>query len=669
MNMGLGVDTGGTYTDSVIVNLGTMEVLDKAKALTTREDLALGISDSINRLNSKFLPKIKLVSISTTLATNSIVEGKGCRVGLIVAGHESYPDLPVDAWVEIKGGHRLNGAAMDKLDLEKARSFVLEVKDKVDAFAVSSYLSIRNPEHENTLKNMIEELTSRPVVCGHELSSELGFYERTTTAVLNAKLIPIIEELITSIRKVLFRKKIKAPIMVVKGDGSLMGEKIARQRPIETILSGPAASVIGARFLTNEENAIVIDIGGTTTDIAILRNGRPHLDQEGAIIGGWKTRVKAIDILTSGVGGDSMITLEKNNVILSPRRVIPLCIASNLYPGLNEKLQKAKHRKMLRPPLYVNYKKNRLIHPTDLFVLSKEIEGLGIRDRERRLLEILKKGPHSLYDAGQTLGINPYSFDLDKLLELNVVNQIGLTPTDVLHAEGSYVKYDSEASKLGVETLARILRVETGEFIQEVKKAVINKVTREILTKLVYEQIGRSTVAYCDTCLYLLDNMINGAGREDFACKLKLNKKIIGIGAPAEAYLPEVANKFTTTVVIPYNAEVGNAVGAITGSIVEVIEVLLKPSPGFADIKNPPCIMHSSLERREFQEISEAIDYIVDRYSDECRKRAERSGADSVELKVEREDLYAHVREGYGKKVLLETRITIIAMGKPRLYN
>jgi len=163
--------------------------------------------------------------------------------------------------------------------------------------------------------------------------------------------------------------------------------------------------------------------------------------------------------------------------------------------------------------------------------------------------------------------------------------------------------------------------------------------------------------------------MINGAGREDFACKLKLNKKIIGIGAPAEAYLPEVANKFTTTVVIPYNAEVGNAVGAITGSIVEVIEVLLKPSPGFADIKNPPCIMHSSLERREFQEISEAIDYIVDRYSDECRKRAERSGADSVELKVEREDLYAHVREGYGKKVLLETRITIIAMGKPRLYN
>ncbi len=665
MNLGVGIDTGGTYTDSVVLDLDSNRVLDSAKALTTREDLTIGITNSISKLNPEYFSHIRLVSISTTLATNSVVEGKGCRVGLIVVGHETYADLPVDASIEVKGGHKLTGEQKEELDIAKARVFVEEAKGKVDAFAVSSYLSIRNPEHELTLKKMIKEMTAQPVACGHELSTELGFYERTVTAVLNAKLIPIIQELINSVREGLLEKKISAPIMIVRGDGSLMGEQVARERPIETILSGPAASVMGAKFLTEEDNAVVVDVGGTTTDIAILRNGKPHLDAEGATVGGWKTRVKAIDMLTAGVGGDSRIIVEDNKIILSPRRIIPLCIAASSQPILIEKLRAAKNKQTIYPPY--SDKRKRLIQTTDFFILTKKIENLEIGEKEKKLLELLKSGPHSLYEAYDILRVHPYMFNIDRLEELNVLYQIGVTPTDVLHAEGSYVEYNADASKIGVEIFARRMGVDVDSFIQEVKKAVVEKIALQILTKLVQEQIKNSNIPGCEICRYFFDNMLRGAGTEDMDLRAVLNKKIIGIGAPVGTYLPKVAEKFNTPLLIPSYAGVGNAVGAISGSIIESMEATIKPAFGFADVENPPCIIHSPLEKKEFDMLSEAVEYVINHYGDEVKRRAISSGAEDVEIKIERKDKIGPVREGYGKGIFLETRLTISAIGKPRL--
>ena len=180
---------------------------------------------------------IRLVSVSSTLATNSVVEGKGCRVALIVVGNEYSKSIPIDDVLEILGGHTLNGEEKAVLDLAKAEEFVHNVDGKVDGFAVSSYLSVRNPEHEIAIKEMINKITNHPVVCGNELSSKFGFHERTITAVLNAKLIPIITDLVALVKKVLKRSRIDAPLMIVKGDGSLMGEDMAKERPVETILS------------------------------------------------------------------------------------------------------------------------------------------------------------------------------------------------------------------------------------------------------------------------------------------------------------------------------------------------------------------------------------------------------------------------------------------------
>ena len=377
INLGLGIDTGGTYTDAAILDMASGAVLTKAKSLTTRGDLTIGIGKAISALDKSLFDKVRLLAVSSTLATNSVVEGKGCRVGLIVIGHDAVPNIPVDEVVRLSGGHNLEGVRRKELDLDGAREFICSVKDKVDAIAISSYLSVRNPEHEVAVKELVKSLAPCPVVCGHELSSALGFHERTITAVLNARLIPIIADLIASIKNVQDRLGIKAPLMIVKGDGSLMDESVAKERPVETILSGPAASIIGAKALTNLDDAIIVDVGGTTTDIGILRGGRPRLDAEGAMLGGWRTRVRAVDIFTSGIGGDSRVVVASGKMQLSALRVIPLCIASSSFPSLRPKLQALIGSKSRWTPSYMDL--DTVPQVTEFFTFPSEVNGHDLR--------------------------------------------------------------------------------------------------------------------------------------------------------------------------------------------------------------------------------------------------------------------------------------------------
>jgi N-methylhydantoinase A/oxoprolinase/acetone carboxylase beta subunit len=134
------------------------------------------------------------------------------------------------------------------------------------------------------------------VVCGHELTSNLNSIRRAITVAFNARLIPVIRELLTSVKDVLHERGIAAPLMVVKGDGHIVSDAVAMERPIETILSGPAASIIGGNYLSGMDTGIVVDMGGTTTDIAILRNGIPQVKADGATVGEWRMSIRAADI-------------------------------------------------------------------------------------------------------------------------------------------------------------------------------------------------------------------------------------------------------------------------------------------------------------------------------------------------------------------------------------
>ncbi len=661
---GLGIDTGGTYTDGAILDMETGKVLCSAKSLTTRNDLSIGIGNVIKKLDPSLYSCIRIIGISSTLATNSVVEGKGCRVGLIVIGHEAAENIPVDEMVQLEGGHNLQGERKAELDMEGAKAFVRAMKNKVDAFAISSYLSVRNPEHEIAVRELIKSETNLPVVCGHELSSALGFNERTITAVLNARLIPIITDLIASLKKVQESTGIKAPLMIVKGDGSLMDESVARERPVETILSGPAASIIGSKALTGLNDAIIVDVGGTTTDIGILRDGRPRLDPEGATLGNWKTRVKAVDAFTSGIGGDSRIVVSGGKLHLSSLRVIPMCIASSTWPCIRPKLEALRGSRSKWVPSYMDL--DSVPQATEFYTFNRRFNGDPLGPEQEKVLELLAQEPRSLYELAELLNVHPLSLNLRKMEGLGMILRIGLTPTDMLHAEGSYVEYDAEASRIAVEIQAANAEMEPADLIATAKRMVIEKIATEVFKKLVYEEAGEGKM--CNIANSLVSNMIKGTGRRDFAIDIRLNKPIIGIGAPVGAYLPGVAEIFHTELVLPKDSSIGNAAGAVSGNVMETMEMLIKPRKGMGTMENPPCTLHWMQEKKDFESLEEALAYARTEGGRMVKEMAIAAGADSVELIVDNHRKEAALDRGWGSNVLLEVKLTITAVGKPRLY-
>jgi len=277
----LGIDTGGTYTDGVLLEYNSHQVIAAHKSLTTKRDFSIGIENVIKEIELADPGAIQMVSISTTLATNAIAEGKGKRVALFLIGYD--PEL-IDSfglgdhfatphYYYIKGGHDLHGQEQAELDLPSLLDKVKEVKTKVDAIAVSSYFSPRNPEHEIRAQKAIASICELPIVLGHQLSTALGSVERATTAALNASLLAVLQEFIIAVRRAMENRGIDAPLMVVRGDGTLMNDEFAARTPVETIHSGPAASAIGGRFLSQLDQALVLDVGGTTTDLALVLDG------------------------------------------------------------------------------------------------------------------------------------------------------------------------------------------------------------------------------------------------------------------------------------------------------------------------------------------------------------------------------------------------------------
>ena len=439
---------------------------------------------------------------------------------------------------------------------------------------------------------------------------------------------------------------------------------MARERPVETILSGPAASIIGSKALTKEQDAIIVDVGGTTTDIGILRGGHPRLDPEGATVGNWKTRVKAVDIFTSGVGGDSRIVIAGGKIHLTSLRVIPLCVASSTWPTIRPKLERLHGTISRWTPAYANLESTPQV--IEFYTFNRMMAGTDGGPHQEKVLGLLKQEPRSIYELAEKMDIHPLSLNLDKMESLGMILRIGLTPTDILHAAGSYSEYDAEASQIGVEIQASNVGMETSQFITTVKEMVVEKIASEVLNKLIYEEAGETKL--CNVAQFLVDNIIRNKGQRDFAAKATLNKPIIGIGAPVDAYLPGVAEIFNTRLILPVHSEIGNAAGAVSGNVMEVIEMLIKPKKGLGAMDNPPCTLYWMQEKRDFESLEEAIVYAKEEGGRLVTERAIAAGADRVELMVENSRKEAKLDRGWGSNILLEYNISLTAIGKPKLF-
>ena len=444
----LGVDTGGTYTDAALIK--DDKVIASAKSLTTRHDLAQGVGAAVQAVleQSKMSPdQIALSSLSTTLATNALVEGQGARVCLIFIGFNAKDiarqgldeALGGDPVISVAGGHTHAGGEANVFDETALRDALANIGDDVSGFAVASQFATRNPEHEITARNIIRDVTGAPVTCSHELSAKLGGPKRAMTAVLNARLIGMIDHLIGATEEYLRKIGITAPMMVVRGDGALISAKMARERPIETILSGPAASIVGARWLTDETDALVSDIGGTTTDIAVLRDGRPMIDPQGARVGGFRTMVEA--------GRNAHIWPWRRQ--RGPRRSRWLARGANPRPApcfASFACWHSNSQTWCSRPLERQIRAERLGEFDARFVVPIRHSGhspKGLSDREARLLE--RVGDDGT-EMGKLLANRMEFAALRTLVSRGLVMISAVTPSDAAHVTGILNSWNAVAA-------------------------------------------------------------------------------------------------------------------------------------------------------------------------------------------------------------------------------
>ncbi|MFO0991536.1 MAG: hydantoinase/oxoprolinase family protein [Hyphomicrobiales bacterium] len=454
----IGVDTGGTYTDAAVIEAAGHKVIASAKALTTKGDLAIGVSEAITKAIAA-LPRglapgdISLVSVSTTLATNAVVEGHGSPVGVILIGFDqqmaertgiakAFPGMPVAL---IDGGHDHNGDERAKLDQARLADIIREFDPKVDAFAVAASFAVRNPAHEVLAREIITAKTGKPVTISSELSSALDAPRRALTAALNARLISRISRLIEAVGRAMKQLGIACPLMIVKGDGTLALAETVALRPIETVMSGPAASLVGARWLSGLDSFIMSDMGGTTTDLGIVVDGRLQIADEGAEIGGWRTMVKAADVRTVGLGGDSEVHIGMNGAItVGPGRIVPLSLLGSRFPEMLDLLGAdladneggSLHGKFVLRP----------------FGSGTREDSAELSAREREIMEVVGDRPIAIRKVALSSGAQR---SLNGLRRKGLVQLCGFTPSDAAHVLGLQDNWSAEAALLGAQLCAR----------------------------------------------------------------------------------------------------------------------------------------------------------------------------------------------------------------------
>lgn len=603
--LGLGIDTGGTFTDAAIVDLTEQKVISKCKSPTTHHALTLGLERAIDEaLELGLVPpsRLNIASISTTLATNAILEGKGGDVGLLGIGWKPENDWNLGAKKQafIDGGHDSKGKAISSLNGEEVISAIDEVSTGVDALAISSLFSVVNPSHENEVKRLAKKRTGLPIVVGHDLTGELGIMERTVTAVLNARLIPAIDEFLSSVVSIMQERGIDCPIMVVKGNGSLMKVDIARERPIETILSGPAASAVGGMFLADQKDCVVIDIGGTSTDIAVLHNGLPGVSEDGTTIGGWRTRVQTADIRTCAMGGDSEIYADLYKLHIGPERVVPLCRAAIEHPDLADRMKKAAYYRF--------------------FTVNKDAVN-GLTASEREVYDCLHaNGPLTVDDLRSKLPELHFIEDnIDSLTSRGLVVRLGFTPTDLLNVLGRYSEGDVRASDLALGMIADSLAMGKGNLTDHLMNSIVAKIAEEVLNATLFnsERVGKDV----SELRQVMDIMTGAISDRLVAIRPSLSLPIVGVGAPAGAFIPLVGSRLGTKAIVPPGYDVGNAVGAVTSKICESARVSIMPMSDRFHIDSPLGVPISYLELGDARRNAERI------VSDLVAQKAKASGA------------------------------------------
>jgi len=658
----VGVDTGGTYTDAVVYDGARSEVLAKAKAPTTHDDLSIGIEAALDQaLGSASVEAdaIGLVSLSTTLATNALVEGMGRPACLVMIGFgpEALERgglrevLGTDQVVSIDGGHTSHGTPQAELDVAALIAALGDLDDEVEGFAVTGQFGVRNPEHELAARDVIREQTGLPVTCSHELSDGLNGPKRSVTALLNARLIAMIEELVSTTEIILRARGIDAPIMVVRGNGSLVSSDFVRDRPVETILSGPAASLVGAAHLAGVRDAMISDIGGTTTDIAVLRDGLPEFGSQGATVGGHQTMVEAVLMHTHGIGGDSEVTVADRAVgadlVIGPRRIVPIVVSAI-----------ADHELIDRT---ITRQLNAETPPADWAGVFVQATARASSARtERTEAAVLAAIGDGLAAADLVVSSSLQVAALRRLVARGLVRVSGFTPTDACHVLGTQNTHDA-ATAMRAAQLFALRRDRYGNPIAtsgaELAQAVVDTLARRSAEALLAAALVRDGLSPDVVTSELVGAAFDGSAvttRLDIGLAVPL----IGLGAPAATYYPAIGDLLRTTVEIPEHADVANAIGAVVGKVrVRRQVTVTAPRRGVFRV-------HSGPDPETVYDIDDARRTAIEAAERVVSTEMVVAGAPIFELENHWHEKSAEVE---GRQLFVEGTATVIASGRPKL--
>ena len=655
----IGVDTGGTYTDAAIIEAHGHRVVARAKAITTKGDLAIGVSEAITQAVAQ-LPQglrasdIRLVSVSTTLATNAVVEGHGSAVGVVLIGFDAqmvertgiaaaFPGMPVEL---VAGGHDHNGDAPVPLDTAALEAALERMAAKVDAFAVASTFAVRNAAHEHAARDLIVARTGKPVTLSTELSSSLDAPRRALTAALNARLISRVTTLIEAVNRAMVQLHIQCPLMIVKGDGTLALAETVATRPIETVLSGPAASLVGAQWLSGLQSFIMSDMGGTTTDLGVLLDGRPKVTEQGAEVGGWRTMVRAIDVRTIGLGGDSEIHLGANGrITVGPQRIVPVALIGARYPEVVALLEAdladvdgggSMHGRFVLLP----------------FGARAGVPTAELTAREREVLQLVTERPQPLRRLAGSLSAQRA---IASLKRKGLVQLSGFTPSDAAHVLGLQDNWSAPAARLAAQLGCRLREMKfptperTQQYAHDVWSETVRLSARTILDTAFGQHLREDK---------LIHAVCAGDGTLGLArITITPSVPVVAVGGPVRVYYGEVGRRLGCEVVFPEHCDVANAVGAATGVVAQTVTVRVDGDGSGL------FMLHSTVGTKQFTDPAAAIEAATLLARESARDAAVAMGAADPEVKISlRKQLLPNALSDAG---LLEAVVVAEAIGRP----
>lgn len=338
----LGLDVGGTFTDAVIIE--GHRVVSSAKRRTTKDNLMQGIGEALDAvLASCDTSNIEQVTLSTTVVTNTIVEEKEQVVDLYVVtgpGRNVDDIFPVSP-IYLQGYTDHRGIVVERTSTDRVRDIARMVQERsgTDLAAVSAKFGVRNPQEELSITEALKERYNT-ISNGSLLSGSLNFPRRTISAYFNSAVTPVFSVFKKNVEDALSARNIKAPLHILKADGGSLPMEHMVSRPVETAFTGPAATVLGLSALGAIGNAhtVALDIGGTTTDISLWKQGKPLMTKNGVSIREYPSAVRSFAVTSVGIGGESVVRIVDGEITVGPERVGPSAALGGNEPTLGDAL-------------------------------------------------------------------------------------------------------------------------------------------------------------------------------------------------------------------------------------------------------------------------------------------------------------------------------------------